>query len=77
MARWGEGTHVFAEDGAVSEIPAKLVEKIRQFIRDGCTGNITLHFNQGRVLSYEIHEKAAVRGEKAVDRLSDNVYRCS
>ena len=51
----------------MTEIPERVVEKIKTFMREGSTGSVTLHFNEGRVSSYDIRETGAIRRTKTVD----------
>jgi len=51
----------------LTEIPERVIERIRSFIREGCTGSVVLHFNRGHVQAYEVHEKESITRIKTVD----------
>ncbi len=50
-----------------AEIPEEVVKKIRDFMAKGCTGHVTLHFNEGHINSYEIRETGNVARKETLD----------
>jgi len=52
----------------MSEIPAKVVEKIKLFMRERATGSVTLHFNEGHINAFEIKEHASVQRSNGADK---------